>query len=74
MFPTMNVNHFPNGKIRKLNYVIHNPNSVEETAKILLDVFVEANTGKVEKHLRDLAVNDTEEDFKPGKEKGVGGV
>ena len=38
-----------------LNYVIHNPNTVEETAKVLLDVLVQANTGKVEKKLREFS-------------------
>lgn len=42
-------------KIRKLNYVIHNPNTVEETAKVLLDVFVQANAGKVERKLREMS-------------------
>ncbi len=38
VFPTMN--YFSDGKKRKLNYMIHNPNTIEETAKVLLDVFV----------------------------------
>lgn len=55
VFPTMQ--NFSNGKIRKLNYIIHNPNTVEETAKVLLDVLVQANAGKVEKKLRALSCN-----------------
>lgn len=47
--------NFSDGKIRKLNYTIHNPNTVEETAKVLLDVFVQANAGKVERKLRELS-------------------
>lgn len=42
-------------KKRKLNYVIHNPNTVEMTAKVLLDVLVQANAGKVERKLRELS-------------------
>lgn len=42
-------------KKRKLNYIIHNPNTVEETAKVLLDVFVQANAGKVERNIRELS-------------------
>ena len=49
------VRNFSDGKIRKLNYIIHNPNTVEETAKVLLDVFVQANAGKVERNLRGLS-------------------
>lgn len=48
------VKNFSDGKIRKLNYIIHNPNTVEETAKVLLDVFVQANAGKVERTLQEL--------------------
>lgn len=50
-FPTMN--YSSDGKKRKLNYVIHNPNAVEETIKVLLDVLVQANAGKVERNLRE---------------------
>lgn len=41
-------------KKRKLNYVIHNPNNLEETVKELLDVLVQANAGKVERNLREF--------------------
>ena len=53
VFPTMT--YYPDGKIRKLNYIIHNPNTVEETAQVLLHVFVQANAGKVERQLRELS-------------------
>lgn len=53
VFPTMK--NICTRKIRKLNYIIHNPNTVEETAKVLLDVFVQANAGKVERKLRELS-------------------
>ena len=42
-------------KVRKLNYIIHNPNTLEETAKVLLEICVQASAGKVEKKLRELA-------------------
>ena len=50
VFPTMH--YFSDEKKRKLNYVIHNPNTVEETARVLLEVFMQANTGKVERRLQ----------------------
>ena len=34
-------------KKRKLNYTIHNPNTVEDTANYLLKVLIEANENKV---------------------------
>lgn len=36
-------------KKKKLNYRFHNPNTAEATADILLKVFIEANSKKVEK-------------------------
>lgn len=42
-------------KVRKLCYTIHNPNTIEETAKALLAVLVQANAGKVERKFRELA-------------------
>ncbi len=50
VFPDMN--HFSDSKKRKLNYVIHNPNTDEETAKALLAVFMQVNEKKVEGKLR----------------------
>ena len=49
------MNSFSDGKERKLNYVIHNPNTVEMTAKVLLSVLVQANAGKVERKLIELS-------------------
>lgn len=46
------VNGFSDGKKRKLNYTIHNPNTVEETTKVLLEVLMQANRGKVERRLQ----------------------
>lgn len=42
-------------KKRKLNYRFHNPNTAEATAEILLKVFVEANSEKVEKAVQEAA-------------------
>ncbi|MCM1158321.1 MAG: hypothetical protein NC300_05880 [Bacteroidales bacterium] len=41
-------------KKRKLNYTIHNPNTVEETAKILMDILIQANEEKVERKFKEL--------------------
>lgn len=54
-------------KERKLNYRFHNLNTVEATADILLKVFIEANSEKVEKAIREAA-----EQFPEGKECDVG--
>lgn len=61
--------NYTDGKVRKLNYMIHNPNTVEETAKVLLEICVQANTGKVEKKLRELAEHN--EGISGLNEKGV---
>ena len=42
-------------KKRKLNYTIHNPNTVEDTSKVLLDILLQANEKKVERKLQELA-------------------
>lgn len=42
-------------KERKLNYRFHNLNTVEATADILLKVFIEANSEKVEKAIQEAA-------------------
>lgn len=67
VFPTMK--NYTDRKVRKLNYMIHNPNTVEETVKVLLEICVQANTGKVEKKLRELAENN--EGISGLNEKGV---
>ncbi len=43
-------------KKRKLNYVIHNPNTIEETADFLLKLLVEANSEKVERAIEKAAL------------------
>ena len=42
-------------KKKKLNYRFHNPNTAEATADILLKVFIEANSKKVEKDVQEAA-------------------
>lgn len=49
-------------KKRKLNYVIHNPNTVEKTADFLLEILIEANAGKVEQVLREAASTSEEQE------------
>ena len=48
-------------KKRKLNYVIHNPNSIEKTADLLLELLIAANTDKVEQALRETAALNEEQ-------------
>lgn len=47
------------GKIN-LNYKFNNPNSVEDTAEMLLKLFIEANKPKVEEAIKN-AVNNSDE-------------
>ncbi len=42
-------------KKRKLNYVIHNPNTIEKTADFLLEILIEANAEKVERLIKEAA-------------------
>ena len=44
------------GKIHKLNYRFHNPNSEAVTAEYILRVFVEANMGKAEQAIQTAAI------------------
>ena len=41
-------------KKRKLNYTFHNPNSAEATADYILKIFIEANSGKVERAIQQM--------------------
>ena len=52
-------------KKRKLNYVIHNPNSIEKTADFLLEILIAANADKVEQALREAAIQNEEHEDKP---------
>ena len=70
VFPTMN--SFSDGKERKLNYVIHNPNTVEMTAKVLLSVLVQANVGKVERKLIELSESEKADEVKKEQIKVAG--
>ena len=45
-------------KKKKLNYRFHNPNTAEATADILLKVFIEANSKKVEKAVQEAVLSD----------------
>ena len=51
-------------KKRKLHYVIHNPNSIEKTADLLLEILIAANTDKVEQALREAAASNEEQNDK----------
>ena len=42
-------------KQRTLNYRFRNPNSAEDTADFLCELLVEANTGKVERAIEEVA-------------------
>lgn len=42
-------------KKRKLKYHFHNPNTVEETTDLLYKIFIEANSDKVERAIREDA-------------------
>ncbi|MBQ8231570.1 MAG: hypothetical protein IJZ34_06570 [Lachnospiraceae bacterium] len=48
-------------KKRKLNYVIHNPNTMEKTADFLLEILIAANAEKVEQALREAAAPNEEQ-------------
>lgn len=70
VFPTMN--SFSEGKKRKLNYIIHNPNTVEMTTKVLLSILVQANAGKVERKLIELSESEEAGEVKKEQIKVVG--
>ncbi|HAP20333.1 MAG TPA: hypothetical protein DCR27_03580 [Lachnospiraceae bacterium] len=44
-------------KQRKLNYHFHNPNSAEDTADFLCKLLIEVNADKVERALKEAALN-----------------
>lgn len=46
---------------RKLNYRFHNPNSAEDTAEFLCKLLIEANAGKVERAIEEVAAQYAEE-------------
>lgn len=48
-------------KQRRLNYCFHNPNSEEDTADFLCKLLIEANAGKVERTIEEVASRCAEE-------------
>lgn len=66
------MNSFSDGKKRKLNYIIHNPNTVEMTTKVLLSILVQANAGKVERKLIELSESEEAGEVKKEQIKVVG--
>lgn len=64
--------NFTDGKVRKLNCIIHNPNTVEETAKVLLEICIQANAGKVERKLIELSENEEAGKIKKKQVKAAG--
>ena len=48
-------------KQRKLSYRFHNPNSAEDTADFLCELLIEANAGKVERAIEEVASKCAEE-------------
>ncbi len=42
----------------ELKYTFHNPNSVENTAEVLVKLFVEANKQKVDEAVKNIAEED----------------
>ena len=48
-------------KQKKLNYRFHNPNSAEDTADFLCKLLIEANAGKVERAIEEVASRCAEE-------------
>ena len=48
-------------KKSKLNYRFHNPNTAEATADILLKVFIEANSKKVDKVVQEVVEKNSED-------------
>lgn len=56
-------------KQKKLVYRFHNPNSAEDTAEFLCKIFIEANSGKVEKAIQTAALENNGEDANKEKLK-----
>lgn len=48
-------------KKTKLNYRFHNPNSAEDTADFLCKLLIEANAGKVERAIEEVALKCAED-------------
>ena len=50
-------------KQKKLNYRFHNPNSAEYTADFLCKLLIEANAGKVERALQEVALGEASNNY-----------
>lgn len=45
-------------KRKKLNYRFHNPNSATDSADFLCQILIEANAGKVERAIKEAALQE----------------
>ncbi len=45
-------------KQKKLNYRFHNPNSATDSADFLFKILIEANTGKVERAIKEAVLQE----------------
>ena len=48
-------------KQKKLNYRFHNPNSAPDSADFLCQILIEANAGKVERAIKEAALQEESE-------------
>ena len=48
-------------KQKKLNYRFHNPNSATDSADFLYQILIEANAGKVERAIKEAALQEESE-------------
>lgn len=48
-------------KQKKLNYRFHNPNSATDSADFLCQILIEANAGKVERAIKEAALQEESE-------------
>ena len=48
-------------KQKKLNYRLHNPNSATDSADFLCQILIEANAGKVERAIKEAALQEESE-------------
>ena len=48
-------------KRKKLNYRFHNPNSATDSADFLCQILIEANAGKVERAIKEAALQEENE-------------
>lgn len=55
---------------RKLNYRFHDPNPAAVTVDYILNIFIEANAGKVEAAIQEAATAISDADEEPGRCQG----